>query len=547
MNIRGWIAAFFPLCLLLANCGGVGDETTNGMVMGSVKDQTGAYAADVQVKLYPVNYDPVKQGALVPVDTTDNTGSYVFTRNNPGYYNVQAVHLYNRSRALVSGIYVVGEKVIAPVATLLNPGTIKVMLPDSVDTVNGYLYIPGTGIFADLAGASDSVIIDSVPAGMVSGIYYSIRGGTGYTVLRYNILVPSGDTVVVANPTWRFSRRLYLNTTMTGAGVSGDVVNFPVLIRLTGSNFVFSQAQRYGEDVRFLKTDNTPLSYEIERWDSANGAAEIWAMVDTVYGSDSSQYIQMLWGRDNVGSESNGAAVFDTGNGFQGVWHLGEAGNTTAKDATPNHYDGTPTGMSAASAASGAIGISRVFDGASSYLRMQGTANSRLNFPENGVYSLSTWVNADSIDGLPHVIAGKGHEDYYLKFVSNIITKNQWEFVEYHDKTGWQITDDTIQATAKTWEYLVGIRNGTKQYLYCDGVLIDSTIRATVCDSVRVETDDFSIGRYLRFVTFLNPEGMCTFSGKIDEVRVSSFAPNADWIRLSYMNQRLDDKLIMRK
>ena len=252
----------------------------------------------------------------------------------------------------------------------------------------------------------------------------------------------------------------------------------------------------------------------------------------------------MYWGNASAGSASDGAAAFDTADRFQGVWHLGQTGGSTAYDATGNHYDGTPFNMTAASAVPGIIGMAQQFNGTSSYIRMQGTANSRLNFPENGVYSLSAWVNADSVDGLPHVIAGKGHEDYYLKLMNNPTTRDQWEFVEYLGRIGWEITDETIRATAKTWKYLMGVRNGVKQYLYCDGVLIDSVIRTSVCDSVRVETDDFSIGRYLRPVTFVDFEGMCTFKGKIDEVRISGVAHNGDFVRLCYMNQKANDALV---
>ena len=40
---------------------------------------------------------------------------------------------------------------------------------------------------------------------------------------------------------------------------------------------MFDQAGKSGEDIRFTKEDNTPLSYEIERWDAAAEIAEICA------------------------------------------------------------------------------------------------------------------------------------------------------------------------------------------------------------------------------------------------------------------------------
>jgi hypothetical protein len=42
-------------------------------------------------------------------------------------------------------------------------------------------------------------------------------------------------------------------------------------------------------------------------------------------------------------------------------------------------------------------------------------------------------------------------------------------------------------------------------------------------------------------------EGRCFFRGSIDEVRISSKARSNDWIRLCYMNQKAEDRLIQFK
>ncbi len=44
-------------------------------------------------------------------------------------------------------------------------------------------------------------------------------------------------------------------------GVTGDVADFPVLVRLDQDIFNFSQAQNNGEDLRFSKEDGTPQPY----------------------------------------------------------------------------------------------------------------------------------------------------------------------------------------------------------------------------------------------------------------------------------------------
>ena len=133
-------------------------------------------------------------------------------------------------------------------------------------------------------------------------------------------------------------------------------------------------------------------------------------------------------------------------------------------DATENHFDGTAENMNASSSVSGAIGNARKFDGISAFIRMSGTAGSSLSFPQHGTYSVSAWVNIDSLAGEYQMIASKGDKQYNLQFRGE--TKN-WQFTEYQDTVGW---DETVSgATAREWVYLVGVRSDVKQYLYVNG------------------------------------------------------------------------------
>jgi hypothetical protein len=535
------------VALLFAHCqvsqlAGAGVETTNGSVAGTVVRKTGSPCPYTQVKLFPADYDPVKDTGSVPVDTTDITGRYSFTNIGSGHYTVVAVQIDDKTRSFVKGVVVAADTVMVPADTLHRPGTINVILPSGLNVNYGYLYIPGTTIYSLLSDNNGSVVLDSVPAGASLSIFYAIKGNSAQPqVVRDCVIVAPGGMTTIDYIEWKFSKKLIFNTTASGANVAGDVVNFPVLVRLNAGNFNFSQAQGNGNDIRFAKANGTPLPYEIERWNSANGGAEIWVKADTVYGNDSTHFITMYWGNPNATSASNSAVVFDTSNAFQGVWHLGESSGPTAKDATGNHYNGTKLGSTLPVAADGAVGTAQEFDGSSSFIQMIGTADSKLNFPVNGFYSVSAWVFVDTlVDSTTHVIASKGHEQYYLKLYWDV---PHWEFAEYHDKVGWQVSSYS-PAQVRTWKFLVGVRNGNNQYLYLDGVLVNNGYGVALDTSLaRNTTDDFSIGKYLRYAVFTG-QGFCWFDGKIDEVRVSSRSLTADWIKLCYMNQKEPDALI---
>jgi len=394
--------------------------------------------------------------------------------------------------------------------------------------------------------SSGAFVFNDLPQGIYTIRIVTADSAAGLTV--FDSVAAKAGAIDTIGPyrAWKSRSSMSLNTSASGADVKGDAVGFPVLIRLTKSDFDFSSAMPGGKDVRFAKSDNTPLRFEIERWDAGAGAAEIWVRVDTVYGNSTTQTIFMFWGNPNAAPISNSAAVFDTANGFQGVWHLDNAGNAPAKDATGNGYDGTPYNMTAASAVAGAIGGAREFDGVSGYIAMTGTADSKLSFSQNGSYTVSAWAYVDTFDSKYHVIVGKGHEQYYLK-IKCFGGSALWEFDEYEDKTGWAYTQVGNPPNSKSWVYLVGVRSGALQQLYINGELALDTFGIMAGTLQRNTGDDFTIGKYVRSVTAPYAEGYCAFSGKIDEVCVSSKARSADWIKLCYMNQRPDVKLVVFK
>jgi hypothetical protein len=523
-----------PFLLLVAcatlNGGGSGTETTTGII-GAVIDTQGCPQAHVQVQLLPDTYDPVRHDIAIPVDTTDSIGRYRFMQIGSGEYTLQMVHLVERTRALISGIHIVVDTVNLTSTMLHPPGSMKISRPKGINGTTGYVYFPGTTFFAFLNDRIDFVILDSIPAGRISEIAYSSTNQAASFTIRYNVGVVSGDTAVILNPSWKYARTIGFNTSPSGADVASNVVNFPVLIRLHSGNFDFSQAQPDGSDVRFTRMDNTPLSYEIERWNAAGQQAEIWVKADTVYGNDTAQSIMMYWGNPVAIDSSSGASVFDAADGYQGVWHLAEAGNSTVKDATINHFNGTPAGMSAASAVEGIIGGAHVFDGIASCYTMANTANSILNFPENGPYTVSAWICIDTLDSALHTIVSKGNRQYSLGAVAS----NEWEFSVCPASGGWDVTD--AGATARIWTHLVGVRNGANQYLYVNGIRVDSAASNLYSGITRYTGDDFTIGK--------NPNApLYFFKGLIDEVCISGVARDPAWIKLSFMNEKMTDKLI---
>jgi hypothetical protein len=427
-------------------------------------------------------------------------------------------------------------------------------------------YVVGEAIVNNVPTVSGSVdsftVVPALPAGLsfsktngaISGLPTATSAATNYIVTAQNAGGSAKDTVnitVAAGEVfsdWSGHRTIWLNTNTNGANVTGTVTNFPVLVRLTTTDSVFAQSKGRGADIRFTKVgDVIRLKHQVESWDSVGKSAAIWVLLDSVKGANSTQTFRMHWNKTGASSLSNGAAVFDTARGYQAVWHFGEGNADTAFDATANAFRGAPQRSSGAvsfpSDTAGMVGRARYYgigggtvNSTGGYFSVPNSATGPLNFPENGTYTVSTWVNADTV-GISRTLLSKSDKAYSLELRN---TGADWEFAEFSAGTGWNVVNQAA-APQKTWVHLVGVRNGPASLLYVDGVLIDAETRLDASTAAR-RVVDFEIGR--------SPDGGTSnaaryyWRGMLDEVRLSSIARTADWAKLEFENQKTAQTLV---
>ena len=124
-NLRSLLVPLLFTACATIDPGGSGTETTTGIIGAIVNDQ-GKPQAHVQVQLIPDTYDPVLNDVTIPVDTTDSLGRYAFRDIDSGDYSVQAVHLTDGTRALISGIHAALDTIVtATDDTLQPPGAVR--------------------------------------------------------------------------------------------------------------------------------------------------------------------------------------------------------------------------------------------------------------------------------------------------------------------------------------------------------------------------------------------------------------------------------------
>ena len=357
-----------------------------------------------------------------------------------------------------------------------------------------------------------------------------LTGGDTDTDTNTDIDTDTDDTESSTDSSsWSDSAAIRLDTSIGGANVATDQLNFPVLIRLNNTNFDFAQAEDDGKDVRFRDSAEDPLFYEIERWDRGSELAVIWVKVPTVLGNNSSQYIYMYWGNSDATDQSDGAKVFDTANDFAAVWHLNEdpTGDPgCVKDRTSNENHGEPRDMEAGDLVDGDIGKGMSFDGIDDRITFDSTPS--LN--STAQISVSCWIKT-AIDAsvVTSIVRHVGHFSAIHPREGSGATV-LWHPVQNSYRWTWlgQFDDDQWHHYAAVYDQIAGL------VVYRDGTELFASAEHT--GALATTTSFFSLGAA--------PAGEAPFAGLLDEVRVSNTVRSADWMKLCYENQKLNDSLV---
>lgn len=331
---------------------------------------------------------------------------------------------------------------------------------------------------------------------------------------------------------WAKGADLWLNTSFTGANVAGTVTGFPLLVRLAKHNFAFAEAQGAGQDIRFAKPDGTHLPYQIERWDSAAGLAEIWVRLDTVKGATADQSIRLLWGNPAAFDSSNGASVFDSADGHVAVWHMDRMPGNERRNSVPGGHHAVPVNYDGDESVPGLIGTCDRLDG--------GDPGDHLNLGAGYAdfstgFTYSVWAKPTQAMFWSRLLDMGNGEGIDNLVVQRRLTSDNLEFASYVGTAkGKSLTVDGAFPVGE-WQHFAFTVDGRQARMYRNGVLIGS------------ETFDVPVAvvqRNFNWIGKSNWPGNRYFKGDIDEPRLARRAHGADWVKLSWANQREDQSLV---
>lgn len=522
---------------------GATTETTNG-IAGSIRNKDNTAAANTIVKLLVHDFNPLEDTSAyaVFIDTTDKDGFFSFKHIRSGKYSVLARNKALGTSALLRNIAIPEDSINElPAFNLDNNGSILVQFHSQGKIDSGsFLYIPGTDIVASVKKDDDSLLLNEIPAGSFKELILIRSGDMRSNILRNEIEIRPETTITIENPLWKFSRQIVLNTTPSGADIKGDIYNFPVLIRLNAANFDFSQAMPGGADILFSNKNILPS--QIERWDEVSGQAEVWVKIDTIFGT-AEQSIMMYWGNPEATLQKTGHLVFDTADGFQCVWHLGE-NEDSVYDASANCFHGFRFGN--ISRSSGVIGFAQRFDSSGAYCDMGNVFN-----PANSDFTLSAWAKrADT--GLQAIIVKSNGDDPNATYGWNLsfgLSDQLHFFTATAAETTWgetgsfnfwsdlnaPITDSTI------WHHVAVVISRSDNEscrCYIDGIDVTGGYSGNISEITSiVNTLPLRIGS--------EADGDYKLKGFVDECVISNVVRSEEWIRLCFINQGPDDRLVV--
>lgn len=298
------------------------------------------------------------------------------------------------------------------------------------------------------------------------------------------------------------------------------LTNFPVLVRLSPElvpGFDYADfALSGGADLRFADADGNPIPSEIDLWDES-GVSTVWVRIPSL---DAATTVVARYGCA-APAAVDPAAVWS--NGYAGVWHLGESA-VPARDST---------------------GICGDFDGASSgtVFGAAGIAGKAVDFisgDDPAALSLASGDAAGGSDAFTLELWAR-HDADWATFCRLLRLPGVYDF--YEDETTFQLQTtftgggiwfvwnksrmslDGWNNFAIAYDKDASVQNHNA-FLYLNGSIFGKQEGSGALASAQ------GASLVLGNVALDDTNGR--FPGRIDELRISSVARSADWLRASH-------------
>ena len=451
-----------------------------------------------------------------PYATTWNTGSM-----KNGSHQVSAVvrdAAGNQSTSTIS-INVGNSDSTAPQAAITAPANgatvsgmvaVSATATDNIGVAGVQFYVDGAALGQESTSAPFSTSWNAAAAApgthQLSAVARDAAGNRA-TCATVTVTIPAAAT-----PAGGWANRKKI--TIKAAQVSGDQVNFPVLVNLASDAGLAASAQTTGGDIYFTSASGVKLAHEIERFQKSTGSLAAWVNIPAL-SSTTDTVIYMYYGNASAADQQNRTAVWDSGD--SAVWHMRE-GSAQHVDSTANANQSQTVSVAASGGTAGQIGMADQFSRAQlSHITIPGSTSLR-----QPTLTVEAWVKANS--------AVSGAQDV-ISFGDDVTLRIEWNgaasFYVYDGGYRWMTGTADLRGG---YHHIAGVIDGTAKTLtiYVDGI---------AQGSVPSSSPAYVHGANVEIGMNAYPSTAYNFDGNIDEARVSKTARSAAWIKTAYTNQ----------
>lgn len=356
-------------------------------------------------------------------------------------------------------------------------------------------------------------------------------GSSGVLVVNIN----GQDYYDTENSSWWATEWPYrMQLTIDNSASTENLIDFPLMVKLTDARFNYSHSQPDGDDIRFVDADDSKaLNFEIDTWDSG-GDSWFWVQVPQIDAGSNTDYIWMYYGSPTVANGENAEVVWRSEYKFVSHMNNYPGDSTKIWDSTVNANHGTKgAGAAAPTEVAGLVGRAQQFVRASSQYISLGN---KFNAGAAGSLSISCLVKPVSTQTymgiLNKALAASPYTGYSL-----------WRSFSTANKPRAALNDG-VTSIVSTATSVAGDGAWVTADLVIDRVL---NLLRIVYNGVAEDSDSIAaVGSPNTTTNFIiggsNSLAANPFDGLIDELRLSSVAWGLEWIEAE--NLALTDALL---
>jgi len=367
--------------------------------------------------------------------------------------------------------------------------------------------------------------IDLGSAKVIKRIYYenthssgaqTNRGVQHFTFWGSNTGAGSFDDLVYANDEgWT---QLTISQGTFDQHTASDVAD-PKYITVTNSTayryYAFKFADNYGSTETMgvrrieLQTQSPKAIYHVKVTSvSSSAGTDIYYYYDND-ASDNTTYIGAI-------NTTAGGNVWDSN--FKAVYHMVDATTSTVVDSTSNSNDGTKKATNEPIEATGKVGQAQDFDGTDDYIDIPKTFS--IFDGQNFTLDLCLYIPAEGYTEWKHAICFWGER--YVSIRMNNATADNIQFNILDEIDNYV---EYVPGSLGQWFHVVGVRDtSTGMTLYINGTSEDTNLY----------TGDPTSNSNANSCLMAEGDHTRPAEGKEDEVRISSTARSAAWIKATY-------------